>query len=214
MTESITRRLRGEIITGKLAAGAKLNEADLAERYGVSRPPLREAFRRLENEALIVSTPRKGVCVAETSVEDCEQVYRARLMLECTAVDLLKEQGNRALELSDCMHEQFELMEHCDNGMIQNSIEECFFILAAIHSEIIKISKNIWMLHHYRTLQSVMARYQILYLNIPGSIGVSVADHAKICSLLNAGKYDEAKERLTVHVESTKERTLCAMTTK
>lgn len=76
VVETVQRRLRQAIITGKLPPDHKLNEIELAQEFEVSRPPLREAFRKLENENLIVSIPRRGSYVAGMSKEDCEQIYR------------------------------------------------------------------------------------------------------------------------------------------
>lgn len=58
--ESVVQYLRSNIITGELAAGQILNELELSSLLGISRPPLREAFRIVKNEHVIVSIPRKG----------------------------------------------------------------------------------------------------------------------------------------------------------
>ena len=58
--ENVVQYLRSKIITGELAVGQKLNELELSCLLSISRPPLREAYRILENEYVIVSIPRKG----------------------------------------------------------------------------------------------------------------------------------------------------------
>jgi DNA-binding GntR family transcriptional regulator len=63
LKENVTSLLREAIIDGSLAAGEELNQAQIAERLGISRGPLREALGQLEQEGLIVSTPYKGVVV-------------------------------------------------------------------------------------------------------------------------------------------------------
>jgi DNA-binding GntR family transcriptional regulator len=60
VTKSRVHPLRENIIIGEFAPGQKLNEIELSSRLGISRPPLREAFRLLENEHLVRSIPRKG----------------------------------------------------------------------------------------------------------------------------------------------------------
>lgn len=67
VTESAARSLRQEIIMGEISPGAKLNEIKLSNRYGISPPPLREAFRKLEYENLVENVPRKGTYVTEIS---------------------------------------------------------------------------------------------------------------------------------------------------
>ena len=89
VSKSAVQHLRNLIISGQLAPGQRLNEVDLSSRLGISRPPLREAFRYLENENLVIRIPRRGCYVTEVSMEDCLQIFDARQMIECYAVDIL-----------------------------------------------------------------------------------------------------------------------------
>ncbi|WP_165974576.1 GntR family transcriptional regulator [Nonomuraea deserti] len=81
-------RLRDALIRGELEAGQVLSQVQLAERYGVSRTPLREALRLLEREGLVVSEPRRRVRVAPFSIEDLDQIYALRISLEILALRL------------------------------------------------------------------------------------------------------------------------------
>ena len=170
--------------------------------------PCGRRFVGWKNESLIISTPRRGSRVAEMSARDCLQVYRVRQMLECTAIDLLGEQKNPALELTRCLREQELLMQQ------DRPVEEHFTIMSDIHYKLVKLAGNVWIVHHYKSLHSVMARYQILYLNLPGSARSSVEEHFEICASLRDGKHTEAKEQLFTHIESAKARIMCAMQTQ
>ena len=97
LTESVIKHLRNSIITCVFTPGQKLNEIDLATRLNISRAPLREAFYALENEYLITRIPRKGTYVTEISIENLRDVYNAREMIECHAIDLLKARNVRDL---------------------------------------------------------------------------------------------------------------------
>ena len=77
VTRSAFHYLRAKIITGELPAGQKLNENQLSSLLDISHPPLREAFRLLEHEHLVVNVPRKGICVTTVSREDLREVYNA-----------------------------------------------------------------------------------------------------------------------------------------
>jgi DNA-binding GntR family transcriptional regulator len=79
-------RLRDEILSGSLGVGAKLNEIDLAERYGVSRVPVREALRALAQTGVVVFVPRKGAFVSTPGDADYEEVYLARHAIETAGV--------------------------------------------------------------------------------------------------------------------------------
>lgn len=90
VTKSVVDYLRSQIITGEIEAGQKLNESQIASQLDISRHPIREAFRILENEYLVVSIPRKGSCVSDLSIEVLEELYQAREMIEIYVVDILK----------------------------------------------------------------------------------------------------------------------------
>jgi len=75
-------QLRHLIVTGKLAAGARLTETELAQALGISRGPLREAIRELIDIGLIVSKPYKGMFVRQVTRRDLEEIYSLRTTLE------------------------------------------------------------------------------------------------------------------------------------
>lgn len=80
--------MRDEILSGALPPGAKLRQEKLAERYGTSRIPIREALRALEYEGLVRSSPYRGFTVTELDADDIEEVYDLRIVLESHAVRL------------------------------------------------------------------------------------------------------------------------------
>jgi DNA-binding GntR family transcriptional regulator len=82
----VGERIRANIIGGVLAPGSQLNEVELAESFGVSRGPVREALQRLIQEGLLRSEPHRGVFVPVMSAEDIEDIYLAREALETAAV--------------------------------------------------------------------------------------------------------------------------------
>ena len=78
--------LRSDIMTGALLPGDQVVQETLADRYGVSRVPLREALKALETEGQVVYYPHRGYFVAELSVADLLEVYRLRATLEAVAI--------------------------------------------------------------------------------------------------------------------------------
>ncbi len=86
--ESVADQLREEILDGRLAAGARLVEAELAERFGVSRGPVRDALRELAAEGLALDLPRRGTFVSSLTERDLEDVYVIRRAIEEAAVRL------------------------------------------------------------------------------------------------------------------------------
>ncbi|MBD9727358.1 GntR family transcriptional regulator [Streptomyces caniscabiei] len=81
-------RLRAMILTGELPPGSALLQAEMARRLGVSRTPMREAFRLLQEEGLIDARPDQRARVRSVDPEDLDAVYGARIMLETLAVSM------------------------------------------------------------------------------------------------------------------------------
>ena len=84
--DAVLASLRSEILTGALAPGDQIVQEAIAERYGVSRVPVREALKTLETEGQVVYHPHRGYFVAELSVADLLEVYRLRTILEAEAI--------------------------------------------------------------------------------------------------------------------------------
>ena len=193
VTETVAKYIRLEIITGKLAAGARLNELELSERFGVSRPPIREAFRKLENENLVVSVPRKGSYVTTMSLGDCEEIYHVRLLLERSAIDII---GKQKIEDLSAVKEALA-KGNCFLQPEESSPEEIFDdfdLMAGFHNKLVESCRNRWIIHYHAQLRSNLARYQILYLKIPGSRRKSLKEHEMIFSLLEKKDFPSAKK--------------------
>ena len=97
ISTSILEFLRRQIVSGKIQGGERLIENKLSIELGVSRPPLRETFRILQNESLVRTTPRIGTYVTELSSADFNQICDLRIMVECFAVQQLKNIGRKEL---------------------------------------------------------------------------------------------------------------------
>jgi DNA-binding GntR family transcriptional regulator len=88
MTQLAAVALRSMILAGELRPGDRVVENQLTETLGVSKPPLREAMRVLEQEGLIVRTPRRGAVVAPLTLHDVYEIFTLRHSLERLAIDL------------------------------------------------------------------------------------------------------------------------------
>jgi DNA-binding GntR family transcriptional regulator len=199
VTNIATEYLRKQIITGELVADQRITETDLAARLNISRPPIREALRILENEHLVINIPRKGTNVTKISKEHIQDIYQAREMLECYAIDILKAKNIRMLP------EVSASVESASNLSIpsQDNKEEVFTYLNAFvdfHIKLIGSTGNNWVVHFYNSISSNLARYQFLYLYIPGSGMRSAEEHHKILDFIKTGNYDKAKKFMKEHI--------------
>jgi DNA-binding GntR family transcriptional regulator len=200
VTNSIVEYLRGKIIIGELPGGQRLNENQLAPKLGISRPPMREAFRILEHEHVIVSIPRKGVYIKELSINDCQEVYQMREMLECFAVDLLKAQNISSLpEVSSALTSESGLLIPPDDDQDQRL--KYLKIFADFHIKMVEAPGNNRLDYFYKSIQSTLYRYQFMYLSLPGAGPHSFEEHHHILNLITAGAYDEAKKSLKAHID-------------
>ena len=200
VTNSIVEYLRGKIIVGELPGGQRLNENQLAPKLGISRPPMREAFRILEHEHVIVSIPRKGVYIKELSINDCQEVYQMREMLECYAVDLLKSKNILSLpEVSLTLTSGSGLIIPPDDDQEQRI--KYLKTFADFHIKLVEASGNNRLDYFYKSIQSTLYRYQFLYLSLPGAGPHSLEEHHYILNLITAGAYDEAKKSLKAHID-------------
>jgi DNA-binding GntR family transcriptional regulator len=89
ISSEIVEILRKEIVMGRFKPGERLIETELAESLNTSRAPLREAIRTLIAEGLLLSEPHRGTFVIELTKQDVEEIYEARLALECAAAKRL-----------------------------------------------------------------------------------------------------------------------------
>ncbi|MBN2437223.1 MAG: GntR family transcriptional regulator [Deltaproteobacteria bacterium] len=202
VTDSIVDYLRSKIITGELRPGQKLTESQLSSNLGISRPPIREAFRILEHERAIISIPRKGVCVNKLTVRDCQEVYKVREMLECCAIDLLKEQKISDLPEASSIQKilaglSISPKDDTDQRLRHHKI---FF---DFHAKIVEAAGNSWLNKFYRSLETTLRRYQFRYIYLPGASSPSIEEHHQILSLIKVGSYEDAKKCLKAHIDRT-----------
>ena len=110
ISEAVADTLRSAILNGQLKAGQKLPQAQIAEQLGVSRIPLRDALRRLEVEGLVLMDDRRGASVAEVSMEELDEIFQMRILLEPSCAEaavgkLTDGEADRLIKLQLAMDE-------------------------------------------------------------------------------------------------------------
>lgn len=88
LVDQVLGELQTDIIKGELAPGSKINEQDIAARFGISRGPAREALQALERQRLVVRAPHIGARVAHLTIEELNELYQLRSVLEAMACEL------------------------------------------------------------------------------------------------------------------------------
>ena len=199
VSKSAVQHLRNLIVSGQLVPGQRLNEVDLSSRLGISRPPLREAFRYLENENLVIRIPRRGCYVTQVSMEDCLQIFDAREMIECYAVEILKQKGIRDLpdvESELKLSSSFALSVSGTNEPV--TITQNPF--PTFHTKLIECTGNHWVISFHKSISSSLARYQFMCTDEPSLAVEAQQQHEQILDLVREGNYDQAKVLLRSHI--------------
>jgi len=198
LTMNVCGYLRGKIISAELAPGQKLNEEHLSLSLGISRGPIREALRILENEHLVVTHPRKGSFVAELSIEDLNEVYEAREAIECSAIDILMTKKIRDFSsVASAVHNVSDLpFQRRDDANLLLVFREK---ITDFHVKLVELAGNSRLTRFYQALYFNLARYEYMYFSLPGTLEHSLEDHRKVLESLEAGDYENAKEFLKRH---------------
>jgi len=202
VTASVVDYLKKEIITGELKAGQKLSEAGMAMSLNVSRTALREAYRILEKENLIVNIPRRGTKVSEISADDLKRSYHARRMIEYYAIDLLEMENMRNLpHARECLERESKLSRPSYDD--REEYYRYVLTFAEFHVRMIEATGNGWLIEFFESITSHLARYQLMYLYIPGSGDRSAVEHEEILACIEAGNYKKARALMVEHIDYT-----------
>jgi len=199
---TVANHMRSLIISGQLSSGQKLNEVQLSKRLGISRPTLRAAFQILENECLVASTPRKGTNVKKLSIEDLRELYDAREMIECYAIDLIESKQIKDLSALDRSLGEASLLTVPKGDNVDDRLHY-LDVTSDFHIRLVHVTGNQRICQFYRTIASNLKQYQFMHLTIPGMGGRSLEYHQEIFSLLKKGAYSSAKKTLVRHFNNT-----------
>ncbi|MHB8279223.1 MAG: GntR family transcriptional regulator [Candidatus Humimicrobiaceae bacterium] len=134
--ENVRIAIWNAILNGKLAPGERILESRIAKQMNISRAPVREAVRQLEGEGLVTVVPRKGVFIAELTVDDIEELYFLRSEIEGLAVRFfLKNRKDEEIE------ELKELVERMKLAIKEKNIEKLSKIDVSFHELIVSASR-------------------------------------------------------------------------
>ena len=140
LSNLVYRDLKEKILKNKLLPGDKLIEMEIASNLGVSRTPVREALKKLEEDGLVTSFPRKSYIVSKISVKEAKNLYIVRKSLEPLAVELLAQKGlgENTKYFQDVNEELRLAIENKDEELAQNLIIEWnMALVSCLNNEIL-----------------------------------------------------------------------------
>lgn len=191
----VHKYLRQRILDGTFPPGTVLSQVQLAQQLGVSRTPLREALRLLQEERLVVAEHNHRVRVADFNLEELESLYASRIMLEPLAL---------ALTIPRLTQDDFTALDQSIDAMYAASAQHDpdaweqangrFHELLVVHAEE-RMRGTI-----KRSIEASERYCRIKFQTIPNAREVAEAEHAAILAACREGNCDAAVERLARHL--------------
>jgi phosphonate utilization transcriptional regulator len=169
------------ILRGELAVGQRINESELAGRFGTSRGPIREALRGLEESKLVRSEKNRGVFVREISVAEADEIYDVR-----EALDQLI--GQRVAERAT--PEQLQALEDViadmDNATAGHDIKSYHALNLKFHDLLVDFAGNARLTESYRLLTKGLLLFRLRGLQDGGGFAVSNTEHKAVVKAIAA----------------------------
>lgn len=195
LADQVHNYIKRLILSGELKGGEKIPEEKIARQFGVSRTPIREALRRLDEYGLIYLKPRSYAVVVELKPEEAEQIARVRAQLESLSVELL----------SDCgTEEDFEALEQlakeCDRLLLTGDLASTFEKDSQLHLEIAGRTGN---RHLYELFEKIDAKMQLLrlILHLPiKELTKFIGQHKEIIHHMKIHDKETAVKLMTKHI--------------
>ena len=197
LREKILETIREAILKGELKPGEKVAEPELAERFGISRTPIREAFRQLESEGFLTVIPRKGAVVAALSERDVQEYYAVKSILEGYAAELAA-QNLSEKELAKLESINLRLKQLASDG----DVKAFYKIHHDFHDTFLKAADNSKLYDLIKQLGMKFSRLRMASLAVNGRMAISVAEHEKLLDAFRRqdGKAAEALVKKTAAI--------------
>lgn len=197
----VQKELERMILAGDFAAGAKLNEASVADSLGVSRGPVREAFRALEESGLVRLEKNRGVFVRQISVTEANEIYEVRAALD-------EWTGRRLAHIATAEHirELRTFVERMDRAAAKDDVQAYWLLNLAFHDRLVSLAGNTKLLATYRRLVNELNLFRRQTLAQGGTLPVSTREHRDIVDKIAAGNAPAAGRALYDHVMASRER--------
>jgi len=197
LRDVVFQTLHTAILKGDLKPGERLMELQLASKLGVSRTPIREAIRMLEQEGLAIMIPRKGAEVARMTEKDMEDVLQIRCSLEELVVRLAC-QNITQMEMQ-------ELRVAMEQFREKTTTEDIAAIAQAdvnFHDVLYKSADNPKLLGLLNNLREQMYRYRVEYLKNPSIYQQLITEHRQLYEAVKMQDAEKAAAYTRMHLEN------------
>lgn len=198
--QEVAERLRQRIFAHELPPGTWIDEQKLAEQYGISRTPLREALKVLASEGMVELKPRRGCYVTEISPQDLDDIFPLMAMLEgrCAA-EAVRRARPADIAALQAIHDRLEAAAR------DGRIDAFFEVNQEFHRKIQELAGNRWLLSVIQDLRKVLKLSRMHSLSLEGRLQQSLDEHRAIMAALQAGQAGEAERLMHDHLLSGRE---------
>jgi DNA-binding GntR family transcriptional regulator len=200
LVKQIVQGLEKQILDGTFKPGERIIEEDLCRSLGVSRSPIREAFRILESEGFVTHEPRKGISVSEVTPEEAADIYVIRANLESLAIHLaVKKQDPKVLDVLRELHHKMK------KAAVQKDLGTYFNLNLKFHETLIQASGNPQLVQLIKTFGKQTMRYRLEVLSVPNWMSSSMKIHEEIIRSFELGDAARAegirKKEILSHID-------------
>lgn len=203
LSDEAAKQLRDAIRSGSLSPGTRLVERELAERLGVSRIPIREAIQKLVDEGLAKKVPRRGTFVYAPSYDDLEEIASLRVALEQLVME-------RVMAHWQPDHEARlrQIVNDIQRAASREDHQRVFELDTQFHHTLWEIANHGLLFEVVSSLRLRISRflYEATVALSPSELEVHAAGHVDLIEVLKSGDVIAAKETITEHILSAKNR--------
>ncbi len=197
LADQVFEHLESDILSGKYSRGEILTESHLSAELGVSRTPIREALRRLEQEHIIEETG-KGSRVIGITEKDLEDIYLIRIQLEGMVASLAAKNYQNEEQLAK-LKEALELQEFYLNKKDPDQIKH---MDNRFHNRLYELSGSMVFYDTLLPLHKKVQKYRKASVESNSRAAASVEEHRKIYEAVAAGDSDLAYKYASLHAEN------------
>lgn len=189
------------ILRGELAIGQRVNESELAARFGTSRGPIREALRALEESRLVRSEKHRGVFVREITVAEADEIYDVREVLD----ELV---GQRVAERAtpEQLAELEATVSDMDEATAAHDLRRYHALNLRFHDLLVEFAGNARLAEAYRLLTKELLLFRLRGLQDGGGFAVSNTEHRAVLEAVAARDRDRAGRLLRQHAARSRAR--------
>lgn len=193
--------IRQGITSGAYPLGSPLYEKVLAEEFGISKTPVREALVQLQREGLVVVVPHSGTFVFELADGEVTELCELRLILEINAVQLaMRRQAGRLVADIDTV------VARMKEALKKKQTAEYRELDAQFHQTFFKYCGNGYLASSYALIEAKLQTLRVsLITPLPNEIKVSMSEHVQIAKALRESSVDAAIDVLTQHIKRARE---------